>query len=312
VTRLVFAGTPDFAAIILRGLMDAGHDIALVLTQPDRPAGRGMRVSESPVKIAARTAGIPVFQPVTLKSPEAVSHLRETASACMIVAAYGLILPPAVLDLFPRRCINVHGSLLPRWRGAAPVQRAILEGDAITGVCIMQMEAGLDTGPVYATTPVPVGADDNAESLLKKLADVGANTLTTCLPSIVDNRCPALTQAEAGVTYAAKISKTEAIIDWQQDAQYLDRMVRAFYGFPVAQTTLRREAVRIWRARPESHSGPGRPGKICHVDKTGILVVCGRNAIRLQELQRPGGRRLPAEEFARGLKVQLGERFSVD
>lgn len=303
--RVVFAGTPEFAALALRAIADAGHDIPLVLTQPDRPAGRGMALQPSPVKRLAQELGIAVQQPPSLRDEGAQARLREAGAEVMVVAAYGLILPQAVLDLPRFGCINIHASLLPRWRGAAPIQRAILAGDAETGVCIMQMEAGLDTGPVLLRGSTPIAADDTAASLHDRLAALGAKLAVDCLARLP---LPAEAQPETGVTYAAKLDKAEARIDWSRPAALVDRQVRAFNPVPGAQTQLGETAIKIWKAIPVE--GTGAPGEILAADRGGVVVACGEGALRIGELQKAGGKRLAAAQFLAGMPIVAGERFA--
>lgn len=306
--RLIFAGTPEFAAQALDALIAAGHDLALVLTQPDRPAGRGMTLQASPVKRLAQARGLTVFQPSTLRDASAQAHLRELGAEAMIVAAYGLILPQAVLDLFPLGCINIHASLLPRWRGAAPIQRALLAGDGETGISIMQMEAGLDSGPVLVDGRLPIGPTETAGSLHDRLAELGARLIVDALARLP---LPPQAQNEALVTYAAKIDKAEARIDWRQPAPSIDRQIRAFDPFPGAWTTLAGENVKLWRARPEdaTAAAAGEPGRVLASGKDGILVSCGTGALRVLELQKAGGKRLPADRFLAGTPLDPGRRF---
>jgi methionyl-tRNA formyltransferase len=307
--RLIFAGTPEFAERALRALVVAGHAVVLVLTQPDRPAGRGMKLKPSDVKVAAEALGLPLAQPATLRNDEALSLLRSYDAEAMIVAAYGLILPQSVLDSFPRGCINIHASLLPRWRGAAPIQRALLAGDTRTGISIMQMDAGLDTGAVLSEQAIEIAADDTAATLHDKLADLGARSIVDCLALVGRGAITPILQPEVGVTYAAKIDKREAIIDWSQSAQQIDRQVRAFNPFPVASTTLAGEAVKIWRARLAA--GAGSPGEVLDVSTEGITVACGEAALQLLELQRASSRRMPAAEFVRGNGIAPATRFGA-
>ncbi len=302
--KLIFAGTPDFAATALAALVAAGHDVALVMTQPDRPAGRGMALQASPVKQLAERHGLPVFQPATLKDPAAQERVRAVAADVMVVAAYGLILPQAVLDLPRHGCLNIHASLLPRWRGAAPIQRAILAGDTESGVCIMQMEAGLDTGPVLLSGALPIGSETTAASLHDELAALGARLIVEALARLP---LPAVAQPEAGVTYAAKLEKAEALIDWRQPAAAIDRQVRAFNPFPGAATQLAGLQVKIWRASPVA--GAGTPGELLAVDRDGLVIACGDGALRVTELQKAGGKRLPAAQFLAGHPLSAGERF---
>ena len=298
--KLIFAGTPEFAAQALAALIAAGHQLALVLTQPDRPSGRGMALRPSPVKTLALEHGIEVFQPPTLRDAAAQARLQAVGADAMIVAAYGLILPQAVLDLPRFGCINIHASLLPRWRGAAPIQRAILAGDAESGVCIMQMEAGLDTGPVLLSAALPIAEDETAGSLHDRLAELGARLIVAALEKLP---LAALPQADEGVTYAAKIEKSEALLDWNLSAQQLARQVRAFNPFPGALATLGKLSVKVWRARAEA--GEGSPGTILASDRAGILVACGEGVLRLTELQKAGGKRLSAAQFLAGISSGL-------
>ena len=306
--RIVFAGTPAFAAVALQALVDACFEVVLVLTQPDRPAGRGLRVSPSAVKHLALSHGLTVAQPQTLRDEEIMAHLRSTAAQAMVVAAYGLILPSAILDLFPAGCINIHASLLPRWRGAAPIQRAILAGDRETGISIMRMEQGLDTGPVYLTRTIPILPDDSAGSLHDRLAALGARCIVEALPQIAKGTLAPAPQPSDGITYAHKITKPEAAIDWQRDSLAVDRQVRAFNPFPGAFSLLRNKPVKIWRGLA-SASGQGAPGEILGCGPDGIDVACGKGMLKITELQKAGGRRLSAAEFQRGLSPVPGERF---
>jgi methionyl-tRNA formyltransferase len=302
--RTVFAGTPEFAAQALAAVLAAGHDVPLVLTQPDRPAGRGMALQPSAVKRLAMARGIEVFQPVSLRDSAAQDRVADAAPEVMVVAAYGLILPQRVLDLPNHGCLNIHASLLPRWRGAAPIQRALEAGDAETGVCIMQMEAGLDTGPVLLRGVLPVGADETAATLHDRLAELGARLVVEALARLP---LPATPQPEAGVTYAHKIDKAEATVDWRRPANAIDRQVRAFNPFPGAQARLDGQPVKIWRAFPVS--GAGEIGTILAVDRSGIVVACGTGALRIEELQKAGGRRLAVREFLAGHALAAGDRF---
>ncbi|MGE5387216.1 MAG: methionyl-tRNA formyltransferase [Betaproteobacteria bacterium] len=304
--KIIFAGTPDFAASALKALAQAGHEIALVLTQPDRPSGRGMSVHPSPVKRLALELGTDVFQPATLKDPAAQARIAEAGAEVMVVAAYGLLLPQAVLDLPRQGCLNIHASLLPRWRGAAPIQRAIEAGDTETGVCIMQMEAGLDTGPVLARKAIPIAPDDTASSVHDRLADLGAGMIVEVLA-----RLPLAAEAQdsAGVTYASKIVKSEAAVDWRRPAAIIDRMIRAFDPFPGAQATLSGVGVKVFRSAVAA--GKGSPGEILGVDRGGVTVACGEGAVRLAELQKAGGKRLPVAQFIAGHPLDTGQRFEL-
>lgn len=302
--RLIFAGTPEFAACALRRLVAAGHQIVLVLTQPDKPAGRGMALHESPVKVAAKEFGFEVFQPASLRDPAVQDKLGQLEAEAMVVAAYGLILPQAVLDQPRYGCINIHASLLPRWRGAAPIQRALLAGDAETGVCIMQMEAGLDTGPVLHSASFPVSADETAASLHDKLAELGAGLIVEALGRMP---LPVKVQAEDGVSYAAKIEKAEAPLDWCQPALVLERKVRAFNPFPGALISLNGVKIKVWKALAEPMTG--RPGCVLSADRHGVVVACGEGALRLIELQKAGGKRLSVGDFLAGNAIKPGVQF---
>ena len=306
--RLIFAGTPEFAVAALAALIDAKHDIAMVLTQPDRPAGRGLRETPSPVKRLAQQQGIDVFQPITLKTPDNQAKIAAVKADAMVVAAYGLILPQAVLDIPRLGCINIHGSLLPRWRGAAPIHRAILAGDRETGITIMQMAAGLDTGPTLLRESIPIDAKDTTATLHDQLATLGGKLIVRALEQLQNGALPATPQPDEGVTYAAKINKSEARIYWNLSAAEIERKVRAFNPFPVAQTLWRGETLRIWKAElagEENHS----PGSIVTVEKDRIVVACGAGTLALTELQRAGGKRLAARAFLQGMSIQVGERF---
>lgn len=296
--RLVFAGTPEFAAAALLALHAAGHTIALVLTQPDRPAGRGLRLTPSAVKQAALCLALPLAQPSTLKTPEAQALLRAADCDLMVVAAYGLILPQGVLDMPRQGCLNIHASLLPRWRGAAPIQRAILAGDAETGITLMQMDAGLDTGAMLTRVRVPIAPDDTTASLHDKLATIGAASVVDAL-SRLDSLRPQ-PQDNAHATYAAKIGKDEARLDWQQDAALLARQVRAYNPFPGAFTVLGGKTVKIWGARAVAIRATGDPGEIIPGQRDELIVACGTGALVLTELQPAGGKRMSAEAFIAG------------
>ncbi|MBS1130085.1 MAG: methionyl-tRNA formyltransferase [Proteobacteria bacterium] len=304
--KLIFAGTPEFAAQALQGIVDAGHEVALVLTQPDRPAGRGMALQPSAVKKVALTHGIEVFQPLTLKDAEAQARIAAVGAEIMVVAAYGLILPQVVLDMPRFGCLNIHGSLLPRWRGAAPIQRALLAGDAETGVCIMQMEAGLDTGPVLLRGAFPIAATDTTATLHDRLAELGARLVVEALGKLP---LPAEPQPAEGVTYAHKIEKAEALIDWSKSAAELDRHIRAFNPFPGAQALFRGQTVKLWQASPVA--GRGETGAILAVDKNSIIIACGEGALAVTELQKAGGKRLPVQQFLAGHPLAVGDRFDI-
>ncbi|HEY6896257.1 MAG TPA: methionyl-tRNA formyltransferase [Rhodocyclaceae bacterium] len=302
--RVIFAGTPEFAAAALRAILAAGHEVPLVLTQPDRPAGRGQKLQPSPVKQVALEHGIPLHQPERLKDPATHEPIVAANADVMVVAAYGLILPQAVLDIPHRGCLNIHASLLPRWRGAAPIQRAIEAGDDQTGITIMQMEAGLDTGPMLLVEALPIAADDNAASLHDKLAAQGTRLIVDALARLP--QLAAKPQPEAGVTYAHKIDKAEARIDWSLPATDLARRIRAFNPFPGAVTELHETPIKLWHAEPAA--GHGEPGTVLAVADDGVTVACGDGALRLTELQKPGGKRLAARDFLHGFALAAGDR----
>jgi methionyl-tRNA formyltransferase len=304
--KLVFAGTPDFAAAALEALHCAGHEIALVLTQPDRPAGRGLQPLPSAVKRLAQKLGLPIAQPPTLKDPQVLSTLAAIAPEAMVVAAYGLIVPPDVLEVPQRGCINIHASLLPRWRGAAPIQRAILAGDTRTGISIMQMDAGLDTGPVLIEEALDIESDDTAQMLHDRLAALGGRLIVTALES------PLTPAPQDGTlaTYAAKLDKREASIAWNENAGTIERKIRAFNPVPGASTLLQGGVLKIWRASLAPGVGAREPGEVCDADSTGMTVACATGgALKLIELQRAGGKRLPASAFLAGCPVQPGDRL---
>lgn len=305
--RLAFAGTPDFAVAALEALIAAGHEIVGVWTQPDRPAGRGMRVVPSPVKQSALAHALPVHQPLSLKDEAAQAQLRASGADAMVVVAYGLMLPPAVLQLFPHGALNIHASLLPRWRGAAPIQRALLAGDRETGVCIMQMDEGLDTGPVLLREALPIEATDTAGTLHDKLAALGATLIVRSLAQIEAGGLSATPQPEEGVTYAAKIAKAEARIDWKASATVVARQIRAFNPFPGATARWRDGDVKLWQARVVP--GSGAPGTVLHIEPDAFVVACGVEALAIEQAQRAGGKRLPAAEFIRGIGLVAGESF---
>jgi len=311
--RLAFAGTPAFAAAALQAIVAAGHDVVLVLTQPDRPAGRGLKLQPSAVKASAAQLGLPVMQPAGLKldgrfaaDAQAVrAVLQAAAPEAMVVAAYGLLLPPWLLQLPARGCLNIHASLLPRWRGAAPIQRAIEAGDAETGVSIMQMDAGLDTGDVWLVRKLPITPDDTGASLHDRLAVLGARTLVEVLDRLGRSELAAVPQPPAGVTYAHKIDKHEAALDWRAGATLLERRVRAFDPFPGATLIDRGSTLKVWRAAVRS--GRGAPGEILSTLPDPLIVACGDGSLELLVLQRPGGRRLPAAACFPGGAPALGQ-----
>lgn len=295
--KIVFAGTPDFAVSSLRAAA-RHHEVVAVYTQPDRPAGRGRGLMPSPVKLEAIARGIPVYQPESLKTAEAQQQLQALQPDLMVVVAYGLILPKAVLAIPTHGCWNVHASLLPRWRGAAPIQRAIQAGDADTGVCLMQMEAGLDTGPVLLRQHVPIQPTDTGGQLHDRLAELGAQVLSDGLGLLRAGLKPiAQPQPEAGVTYAHKLDKAEARLDWAEDAQALARTVRAFNPWPIAEANLAGERVRIHGAVALDDNQGRAPGTLLAASREGIDIACGQGALRLRVLQREGGKAITAADY---------------
>lgn len=331
--RIAFAGTPDFSVPPLEALIGAGYDVVGVLTQPDRPKGRGRQIAPSPVKAAAVAHGITVSQPLTLKDEAGRAELATWRPDVLIVVAYGLILPPAALAIPRLGCLNIHASLLPRWRGAAPIQRAILAGDARSGVTIMVMDAGLDTGPMLLKKEVLIGADETGGSLHDRLAPLGGAALLEALEGHAAGTLQPIAQPAEGITYAAKIDKAEALIDWTRDALEIERQVRAFNPWPVAETRLEGEQLRVFEAKAErdSNTSPGdttptaadrgasavesstftgdsggsigNAGTIVAVRDDALLVQCGRGQLALRQLQRPGRRVVPAADFARGIQL---------
>jgi methionyl-tRNA formyltransferase len=297
-TRVLFAGTPAFALASLQALVDAGIRPLAVLTQPDRRAGRGKRLTQGPVKQFALAQGIEVLQPLTLKDPDEAAKLAAFEPDILVVAAYGLILPQDVLDIPTHGCLNVHASLLPRWRGAAPIQAAILAGDRETGVSLMGMTAGLDCGPVYVDEAITIGAKETAGELLDRLAALGGELLVRHLAAIVDGTLQPVEQDEAGATYAGKISKQDARLDWRQPADSLHRQVRAYNPAPGAFFLLDDMPIKCWRASVVAGRDAATPGQVLATDRDGIVVACSRDALCLESLQRPGKRPVTGHEFA--------------
>lgn len=326
--RVIFAGTPEFARVALERLHAAGAEIVLVLSQPDRPAGRGMKLQASSVKQFALDHGLPVAQPQGLRldgkyaADAAAARLALAAADAdvMVVAAYGLILPQWVLDTLqsPRAdgrkrlgCLNIHGSLLPRWRGAAPIHRAIEAGDSHTGVTIMQMDVGLDTGDMLLRQALPIERQDTTASLHDKVADLGAAMVVEALALAAQGQLEAIAQPAEGVTYAHKIEKHEAAIRWEEDADAICRRIRAFNPFPGASAVLNGETLKVWRAVPADAPAGAAPGTVLAADASGIVVAAHSGAVQLQELQRPGGKRLAVADFLRGFAVQPGMQFAL-
>jgi methionyl-tRNA formyltransferase len=304
--KIIFAGTPKFAAVALDFLVDSGYEVGLVLTQPDRPAGRGLRTVPSAVKTCAMARKLPLAQPVSLREPEVESRLRAVGADAMVVAAYGLILPPAVLGIPPRGCLNIHASLLPRWRGAAPIQRALLAGDNETGVTIMQMDEGLDTGAILLKARIAIDDVDTTQTLHDKLAQLGAR----CIVQALRTNPQPQAQNPALATYAAKISKAEALVDWSHSAADICRQVRAFSPAPGAATQWNGATLKLWRA--EIAQGVAAPaGTIVAADASGVTVATGDGAIKITELQKAGARRLTAAAFLGGSTLSPGARLGT-
>ena len=297
--KIIFAGTPEFAATHLQSLIDSHHSICAVYTQPDRKAGRGRKLQPGPVKALALQHSLPVFQPLSLKSEEEQQNMAALQADLMVVVAYGLILPAPILTTPRMGCVNVHASLLPRWRGAAPIQRAILEGDEETGICYMQMDKGLDTGDVLHTLRCPITASETGGSLHDKLAQLGSEQLARVLDQLKDGHLSPAPQQNEHANYAAKLNKAEAQLDWHQDARSLERKVRAFNPWPVAFTHLGKEVLRIWQATacPQGNTSNAEPGTIVAVSKQGIDVTCANGLLRIEQLQLPGGKALSCEQM---------------
>ncbi len=296
--RIIFAGTPDFAAEALAALLTTHHEILAVYTQPDRPAGRGRKLKPSPVKQLAQQHQLPVLQPASLKTAESIEALRAFGADVMVVAAYGLLLPPEILTIPRYGCLNIHASLLPRWRGAAPIQRAILAGDTETGITIMQMDAGLDTGAMLLTKACPIHSADTSAALHDRLATLGAEAIVEALGQLSDLK--ATPQNEEQATYANKITKAEALIDWSSSAETLARQVRAFNPWPVAQTTVAGQTLRIWAAEPRAEQANATAGEVIRNDKQGIDVACGSGVLRITQLQPAGSKPMDAAAFLNG------------
>lgn len=306
--RVVFAGTPEFAGIALQAIVQAGHDVVAVLTQPDRPSGRGMKLQSSAVKQLAIRLGLPVWQPGSLKDPVIQTDLAGLNMDVMVVAAYGQLLPQVVLDMPRLGCLNIHASLLPRWRGAAPIHRAIAAGDRQTGICIMQMDAGLDTGAICASVATPILPEDTTGRLHDRLAQLGGELIVTSLAQAMEGRLTCIAQPVDGVTYAAKISRADARIDWQQPAAVLQRLVRALDPAPGAYALWHDQPLKCWEAAVVD--GDGVPGQIMRADANGIVVACGERALQITQLQAAGGKRLSAAQLLSGHSLSVGDRLA--
>ena len=307
--KIAFAGTPDFAAVALRAILDAGLHVPLVLSQPDRPAGRGMLLQPSAVKRLALAHDIPVDQPEKLRTAEQQARLADSGADVLVVAAYGLILPQAVLDLPRLGCLNIHASLLPRWRGAAPIHRAIESGDVETGITIMQMDAGLDTGAMLERQAIPILASDTTASLHDKLAHLGGEMIVATLRQLAQGTARATPQPAEGVTYAHKIDKREAWLDFRLGAETLARKLRAYFPFPGGAADINGHTLKLWAG--EARVGSASPGVVTSVNALGIDVGCGTGILRLTRLQKAGGKQLDAADFLRGFAIAPGDRFAL-
>lgn len=312
--KIIFAGTPEFAVPALDALIKAGFDVVMVLTQPDRPAGRGMKLKASPVKQLAMQHDLPVFQPATLKTPEAQTAIESAQADVMIVAAYGLIIPTVVLNMPTYGCYNIHASLLPRWRGAAPIHRALLAGDTETGVTIMEVVPALDAGAMLSRAIVQISDTDTTQSLHDVLSVIGADLMVEAMQTLATSGAlTAEPQDESLVTYAHKLDKAEANIDWTKSANEISRQVRAFNPFPVAQTQYKGETCRIWMATTQTtHDDQSvNVGEIINIGHGAIQVLCGEGILNVSELQAPGGKRLSADQFVQGHHVAVGDKFGI-
>jgi len=309
--NLIFAGTPEFAAIQLQALLGSRHRVIACYTQPDRPAGRGRKLTPSPVKALAQEHGIPVYQPVNFKNADDVAQLQALNADLMVVVAYGLILPKAVLDAPRLGCINVHASILPRWRGAAPIQRAIAAGDRETGVTLMQMDVGLDTGAMLLKVTTPISADDTGGSLHDRLAQIGAPALLETLEQLAAGAAKPQAQENSLATYAHKLTKEEAKLDWTRSAADLHNLIRAFNPWPVTHTELDGDTIRVWKAERQTGNHQAAPGTLLDVSRDGVTVATGDGLLRLTELQLPGGKCLPVAALlnSRADWLQAGKRF---
>ncbi|MDO6685467.1 MULTISPECIES: methionyl-tRNA formyltransferase [unclassified Agarivorans] len=300
--RIIFAGTPDFAARHLSALINSQHQVIAAYTQPDRPAGRGKKLQASPVKQLAEQHNIEVFQPENFKSEDAQQQLAALNADLMVVVAYGLLLPQVILDTPRLGCINVHGSLLPRWRGAAPIQRAIWAGDSHSGVTIMQMDIGLDTGDMLLLEQIEIASDETSASLYDRLAEVGPQSLIKAVDGIAKGELTATPQDDADANYAKKLSKAEACIDWQQDAEFIERCIRAFNPWPVSYFTLAEQNIKVWQASVVADASHQVPGTIISANKHGITIATGKDALRLEQIQLPGKKALSAADVLNSRK----------
>lgn len=307
--RILFAGTPVFAVPSLKALVAAGHDIPVVLTQPDRPAGRGRRAVGGPVKECARAMDIEIMQPETLKSASVMAHIERLGPDVMVVVAYGMLLKRKVLDLPEHGCINVHASLLPRWRGAAPIHRAIEAGDSKTGISIMQMDEGLDTGPILAQRSTPIAPQDTTGSLHDRLALIGADLLVETLELVEQGTARRVPQNEYMATYASKIRPDDARVDWHRSAVQIERQIRAMDPWPVARATHGGRTIRLWKAVVVREDSKVAPGVVVRSGPDGVDITCGEHVLRVTALQREGGKRMAAAEFLNGYRIDVGEKF---
>lgn len=307
--KIIFAGTPIFAAVSLKALIAANHEVVLVLTQPDRPAGRGMKVTASAVKLMAHEYQLDVLQPFTLKSAEMAGVLQAYDADVMVVAAYGLILPEMVLSIPRYGCINIHASLLPRWRGAAPIQRAILAGDQETGITVMQMDSGLDTGAMLFKQSISISEFDTSQTLHDRLCELGAQSIVSGLDLIQRGNFKLINQDNALTCYAPKINKSEAKIDWRLSAKELDRVVRAFNPIPGAQAVFGDNEIKVLQAKITAEHG--RPGEVLSVGRDGVTVACGQDALVLEVMQRSGGKKLHIADFLSGFAIHVGDHFAM-
>lgn len=307
--KIIFAGTPDFSVLTLSALLQSDHDVVAVLTQPDKPKGRGRKLAMSPVKVVAQSHNIPVLQPSSLKDDEIQSTLRSYSADMMIVIAYGLLLPKNILDMFPYGCINIHASLLPKYRGASPIQSAILKGDTETGVTIMQMDVGMDTGDMLHVSKCKITSKDTAKTLHDNLAKLGSEALLDTFTMIEKGAVIPEKQDDKQATHASKIKKVDAKIDWDQAVETIDREIRAYYGWPVSFTSLNGEVIRVWEASISNNAFKGAPGEIVESSRQGVTIACGQGALTLNKIQLPGGRAVSIQDClnANADRFQLGK-----